>query len=215
MSGPGDDHDEQAASTPSADLSVMVTLLTTEHYNLQTRRAATIGEANGRASIFLGAVSAGLIAIGFHGTSSGRAPGTVLFDVLVLSCLSFLGGVTFLRCVELAIDDWQYYLGITALRQRYVTLAPELAELVASEAGAEQSATMLTPGRQVFQMTLTVAGSIGVITGVLAGADAGVLAYGLHAAFGPAVGVGAAVGLLVTVTCDRFQRARWSGAIRA
>lgn len=29
-----------------------VTLLTTEHYNLQTQRAATIGEANGRASIF-------------------------------------------------------------------------------------------------------------------------------------------------------------------
>ena len=53
-----------------------ITLLTTEHYNLQTQRAAPISEANGRASIFLVTLSAGLIALGFHGTSSGRSAGT-------------------------------------------------------------------------------------------------------------------------------------------
>ena len=64
-----------------------ITLLTTEHYNLQTQRAATIGEANGRASVFLGAVSAGLIALGFHGVGHGRSAGTTIFEVLVLSPL--------------------------------------------------------------------------------------------------------------------------------
>jgi hypothetical protein len=53
-----------------------ITLLTTEHYNLQTQRAATISEANGRASVFLGAVSAGLIALGFQGAGHGRSAGT-------------------------------------------------------------------------------------------------------------------------------------------
>jgi hypothetical protein len=56
-----------------------ITLLTTEHYNLQTERAATISEVNGRASVFLGAVSAGLIAAGLsrHPLSAGSvAQGT-------------------------------------------------------------------------------------------------------------------------------------------
>jgi len=68
-----------------------ITLLTTEHFNLQTQRAATIGEANGRASIFLGALSAGLIALGFQGAATGRTAGTTIFEVLVLSSLAFLG----------------------------------------------------------------------------------------------------------------------------
>ncbi len=43
------------------------TFLTTEHFVLQTARAATIAEANGRASVFLGVVSAALVALGFAG----------------------------------------------------------------------------------------------------------------------------------------------------
>jgi hypothetical protein len=63
---------QQLAENPQ----VAVTFATTEHFNLQTERAATIGEANGRASIFLGSVSAGLIAPGFAtqgGDSTSRS----------------------------------------------------------------------------------------------------------------------------------------------
>jgi hypothetical protein len=42
-------------------------MATTEHFNLQTARAATISEANGRASIYLAAVSSNLIALAFIG----------------------------------------------------------------------------------------------------------------------------------------------------
>jgi hypothetical protein len=66
--------------------SAWITLLTTEHYNLQTSRAATISEANGRASIFLGSVSAGLIALGFQG--GDRSAATTTFQVVVLSALA-------------------------------------------------------------------------------------------------------------------------------
>ena len=53
-----------------------VTFATTEHFDLQTERAATIGEANGRASILLGSVSPGLIALGFaaQGSSNSGQP---------------------------------------------------------------------------------------------------------------------------------------------
>ncbi|MGW3108321.1 hypothetical protein [Streptomyces sp. NPDC001100] len=213
MASPDKGPAEPARHPEGAQLSATITLLTTQHYNLQTQRAATIGEANGRASIFLGAVSAGLIAIGFQGPTAGRSTGIVTFEVLVLSCLCFLGIATFMRCVEIAIDDWQFFVRINALRTQYAILAPDTAELLQSSAETEQSAAMLSPRRRVMQMMLTVAGSIGIVTGFVAGADAGVLAYGFHATFVQAVLIGAAIGLSVIVACDRFQRARWRGAL--
>jgi hypothetical protein len=88
-----EDLSQQLAENPQA----AVTFATTEHFNLQTERAATIGEANGRASIFLGSVSAGLVALGFaaqggNSVATMRAFALILFPVLV-----FLGLSTFER----------------------------------------------------------------------------------------------------------------------
>jgi hypothetical protein len=67
-----------------------ITLLTTEHYTLGMQRAATISEVNGRASIFIGAVSAGLIALGFEGAGSRHSAGSTVFAALVLTpCCSW------------------------------------------------------------------------------------------------------------------------------
>ena len=52
-------------------LGPAVTFATTEHFNLQTARALTVSEANGRASIYLAALSGNLI----RWPSSGRCPG--------------------------------------------------------------------------------------------------------------------------------------------
>jgi hypothetical protein len=189
-----------------------ITLLTTEHYNLQTQRAATIGEANGRASIFLGALSAGLIALGFQGAAARGSAATTIFEALVLSSLAFLGAVTFVRCLEISIDDWQFGLRITALRAAYAQLVPEIADLMLAAAGAEQATAMLTVSRQRFQLLLSVAGSIGVITSIVAGSDVGVLARGAGAPLGAALPAGAITALLAAWASVRFQRARWKGA---
>ena len=47
-----------------------VSFVTTEHFVLQGARAATIAESTGRASMFLGAVSGGLVALGLVATAS-------------------------------------------------------------------------------------------------------------------------------------------------
>jgi len=50
---------------PDADpRPAAVTFVTTEHFTLQGARASTIAEATGRATMFLGAVSGGLVALG-------------------------------------------------------------------------------------------------------------------------------------------------------
>lgn len=99
------------SADPSADVSsAAVTILTTEHYNLQTARVATISEGNGRASLFLGAVSAGLVALAFAGQSSRPALytfGLVLFPVLAFRpgrwqlLLSIVGAIGVINSVLL------------------------------------------------------------------------------------------------------------------
>jgi hypothetical protein len=191
-----------------------MTWLTTEHYNLQTQRAATIGEANGRASVFLGGLSAGLIALGFQ-SSGHRSAGTTTFQVLVLSSLVILGTITFLRCLQIAIDDWDFGDRIRRLRALYAELLPGLAARVGPVDGQEQAVIMLRPVLARFQALLTVAGSLCVITALVFGADAGVLGYGLHAPLPAATGIGAAAGLAFAVAGVHFQAARWRGAEHA
>ena len=111
-----------------------ITLLTTEHYALGMQRAATISEVNGRASIFIGAVSAGLIALGFEGAGSRHSAGSTVLAALVLTPLLFLGLVTFGRCLQIAIDDWEFSVRIMRLRAAYAQLVPELAGLLAGAA---------------------------------------------------------------------------------
>jgi hypothetical protein len=191
-----------------------MTWLTTEHYNLQTQRAATIGEANGRASVFLGGLSAGLIALGFQSTGH-RSAGTTTFQLLVLSPLVILGTITFLRCLQIAIDDWDFGDRIRRLRVVYAELLPVLAGRVGPVDGQEQAVVMLRPVLARFQALLTVAGSLCVITAIVFGADAGVLSYGLHALLPAATGIGAAAALAFAAAGVHFQAARWQGAEQA
>lgn len=55
------------------DPQAAVAFVTTEHFNLASARAATISETNGRVSIFLGSVSATLVAFAFAAQTSRTA----------------------------------------------------------------------------------------------------------------------------------------------
>jgi hypothetical protein len=101
-------------------------MATTEHFSLQTARAATISEANGRASIYLAAVSSNLIALAFIGQVSRLGPDFYAFALLLLPVLAFVGIVTFQRLVQSSFEDIAYAQRIALLRNLYVALAPGL-----------------------------------------------------------------------------------------
>jgi len=193
-----------------------ITLLTTEHYTLGMQRAATISEVNGRASIFIGAVSAGLIALGFEGAGSRQSSGSTVFAALVLTSLVFLGLVTFGRCLQIAIDDWEFSVRIMRLRAGYAQLVPELAGLLAEADADEAEVTMFGNRWQAaLQKLLSVAGSMAVISSVVLGADAGVVTYGLRASLLAALLAGATTGTLLMFATARYQWARWCAASSA
>ena len=189
-----------------------ITLLTTEHYVLGMQRAATISEVNGRASIFIGAVSAGLIALGFEGAGSRHSTGSTVFAVLVLTPLLFLGLVTFGRCLQIAIDDWEFSVRIMRLRAAYEQLIPELGGLLAQADVDEAEVTMFSGRWQALQKMLSVAGSIAVISSAVLGADAGVIVYGASGSLAAALAAGAGAGAFLLVSTARYQWARWCKA---
>jgi hypothetical protein len=85
------------ASGPAA------TFASTEHFNLQASRAITVSEANGRASIYLAALSSNLIALAFIGQMSRLGVAFYAFALILLPVLAFVGTVTFLRLVQSSI----------------------------------------------------------------------------------------------------------------
>src|SRR3954454_4745102 len=111
-------------------LQAAVTFATTQHFNLQTGRAATISEANGRATIYLAALSSSLIALAFIGQMSRLGPAFDAFALIVLPMLAFIGVVTFERLVQLSLEDIAYAQRIGRLRDFYLAVAPELAPYV-------------------------------------------------------------------------------------
>jgi hypothetical protein len=61
-----------------------VTFVTTEHFTLQGARSSTISESTGRASVFLGAVSGGLIALGLVATAAKTGAAFYIFGLVLL-----------------------------------------------------------------------------------------------------------------------------------
>jgi RsiW-degrading membrane proteinase PrsW (M82 family) len=198
------------ASQPREDpRPAAVTFATTEHFTLQGARASTIAESTGRATIFLGAVSGGLVALGLIATASRVGTAFYTFGLVLLPTLAFVGVVTFERVLQSGIEDLGYARRIALLRGYYFDEAPELTPYLMSVPEPQRLSVLgLWAGhRQSFR---TVAGMVAVITAVLAGSAAGLLAavasdHSLTAALIP----GSAVAVAALAAMMRYQHSVW------
>ena len=184
-----------------------VTFVTTEHFTLQGARSSTISESTSRASVFLGAVSGGLIALGLVAAAAKIGAAFYTFGLILLPTLAFVGLATFHRVLQTGTEDLAYARRIAQVRDYYFDHAPELTGYLLNP--AEQ---LPTPGLGIslWQQFLTVAGMVAVITAILAGSAGGLLAavasgHSLVAALiaGVIVAAAALTGLM------RYQNSAW------
>ena len=159
----------EPGATPAA-----VTFITTEHFALVSGRSATISESNGRASVFLGAVSGGLIALGLIGQASHLGTAFFAFGLILLPSLVVLGLTTFYRVFQTGLEDVLYANRIARLRAFYFDAAPEVERYLLSVAPEERLEAQGIHSSRV-QTFLTVSGTLAVVTAVLAGATVGLL----------------------------------------
>jgi hypothetical protein len=193
--------------------SQLVAIMTTEHYNLQTGRSMTISEANGRSSLFVGAVSSGLVALAFVGQLAHLGRAFFVFSLVVLPTLFLMGLITFERVLQAGTADMLYARGINRIRHLYLEYAPHMQPYFILSAHDDREGTlgkeaMHTSWVQVF---LSAASMIAVINSVLVGSFVGLLC----SVFTLPLWIGAGVGVVVfLVSLGLHQRYQWRQGLR-
>jgi hypothetical protein len=186
-----------------------VAFITTEHFTLQGARSQTISEATGRASIFLASVSGGLVALGLVATAAHVGTAFYVFGLILLPTLAFVGFVTFMRTLQTGVEDRGYAQRIARLRGYYFDNAPDLSPYLLSVTAKQRLEVQGLPTGSL-QGFLTIAGMTSVITSVLVGATAGLLAAvvsGHSLAASLVAGCVFAIGAMTVLM--RYQQAAW------
>jgi hypothetical protein len=182
---------------------------------LQGARAATIAESTGRASMFLASVSGGLVALGLVATASGVGTPFYAFGLVLLPTLAFVGLVTFERALQSGVEDHGYARRIALLRGFYFDNAPEIAPYLLSVPPTDRLRVQGLGGGR-WQGYRTVAGMVGVITAVLAGSTAALVAILVSDhSLAAALIAGSLIALATLVALMRFHRSAWIRAAAA
>jgi hypothetical protein len=113
--------DDTTGSEPTTPSAALLAALGTEHFALQSAASSTIGESGGRASIYLAAVSGGLVAIGFAGSAPELL---VAIASTVFPTLFTLGWFTIVRLVDTSVVNAVAQERIQRIREYYATLDP-------------------------------------------------------------------------------------------
>jgi hypothetical protein len=165
----------------ASDRQRLLSALTTEHFTLQAARSATVTESVGRSLIYMGSLSASLIALALIAQSESTVDDFRLLALIILPALVFLGTVTFARIIETGIEDAICARAINRIRHYYLELAAEDARYFLlggnddMEGGLANMGITASPWRPSF----SVASVIALINSMVAGALTGVALDGV------------------------------------
>jgi hypothetical protein len=188
--------------------------LATEYFALSGLRAASIGEAGTRATLFFTTLTGTVLALGFLAAATDAV---VPVAYAALPIVILLGLLSFLRLVEISVEDVAALRAITRIRAYYGGLVPEGIEYFPAP-GRRQAVTDLVDvgARQTpWRAALTTAATVGVMDALVGGAS---LAFALaHAGIATplAVAIGLAVALVMICALFAHQTRRFHDALRA
>jgi hypothetical protein len=192
--------------------AAFVTALTTEHFVLQTAASSTIAEAAARSTLYVMALSSGLVAMGF----ASQSPSVFLpFALVALPGIFILGIFTVVRLVDTTLENQQYLTGIARIRGYYQSMTPEARKYLRSDTARWPEAPVppsLTQG-PFFAMLGTTAAMIAFLNNLVAGAA---VTLAITAIFGRdrlGVGLGAGIAtaaifmaVFISYQTKRFER---------
>lgn len=199
----------RAAATLSAE---GLTALTTEHYTLQSARAATTHESNGRASLYLASVAGGVIALTYVADSTGAgSTASRLFAATVLTALTLMGLLTHQRLVHLAVEDATLAQAIGRIRRGYLDIAPDIAGYLLLAAADDRDGAVHNGGvphsrwHHLSHMAVMVA----VVVSAVLGTGAAMTAFAGGSPTAAGVAVGAATAAVTFAGLVRRQVRAW------
>jgi len=188
----------------------LLSALVTEHFVLQSAASSTISESGSRASIYLAALSSGLVAVGF---SSGNPDILAALTFTVFPTIFVLGCFTVVRLIDTSIANVVALNRIESIRKYYTKLDPRAQEFFPADDNANAGTLGVRyRARSVF---FTTASMIAVVNSVLGGAGITVIvsiATGMPSVASTIMGV--VVGLVVLAVSLAYQLRRFAPMLR-
>jgi hypothetical protein len=108
------------------DQQSILAFMTTEHFTLQTARAAANAEISSRLQLFVTSLSGTIVTLALAAQLSGLGPVFHTFALILLPTLYLLGVMTLLRILQ-ASNEWRIYgQGMARIRHYFVELSPQI-----------------------------------------------------------------------------------------
>jgi len=186
-------HQHTAARHPATFSEHAATILATEHWSILGTRAMTWQDASSRVTVYLTTLSASVVALALVADATSFGDAFNAFALVLLPIVIFLGSTTFLRVVQINVQDAYMVAAMNRLRRAYLEIAPELAPYFTTESHDDENALTFTfsfgqPFRPERQFIYTTPVVIASINAAVAAAGAALLADRFDL---PAVAVGA------------------------
>jgi hypothetical protein len=167
----------------AARRALRVQMLATEHWSLLATRSLSWNEAFARASMFLSLLSGATVALALVAQATSFGEGFVMFALLTLPVVLFVGLATYVRLLEINNEDYVWVRGMNRLRGAYLEIDPELAPYFITGAtedamgifktfGASEEEALQT-GR--FHGFVTTPATIGFVDAMVAGVLAAIV----------------------------------------
>jgi hypothetical protein len=175
-----------------------ISALTTEQFVLQAARSANVGEMTGRGTIYMGAVSSTLIALGFLAQVVTHLDP---FVAAVLPAVFLLGEFTFAALVRNTLENLVLLAQMQRIRGYYATLVPEADQFFGPAAQQERfSAAMATVGLRARPVGLLFTGAsvLAAINSIVGGIGVALLAAKIASlATGAALAIGSTAAVVL------------------
>lgn len=136
------------AQVPTSDAAVALRLhiLTTEHGSLMATRSLSWNEAFSRASMLLTTLSGALVAMALVSQGSHFGDEFLVFGIVVLPVVLFLGLGTFARLAAVNYVEALCVIGMNRIRAGYLELAPDLGRFFVTGVTDDLPGVSLTMG---------------------------------------------------------------------
>ena len=167
--------------------------LSTEHWGLLSARSLAWNESFNRVSVFLTTLSASAVALALVADASGFGDEFKIFSLVLFPIVLFLGVATYVRLVQINLEDIYLVGAMNRLRRAYVDTAPEISEYLTSGVNDDEAgvwASYLLGRRQPHpwaQFLATTPTVVATLDAVIATVGAGALARHLGTSGGALV----------------------------
>ena len=203
------------SDTTDEQPAMLIQILTTEEFVLQSTRASTISESSSRATIFLGSVSSGLIAIALTAQLSRVGNPFYVLALTVLPTLVFLGLFSYVRVMQTGIEDLACAYAIERIRSHYRSVSPHYATVMPRTAADTTPHLMLAFAHSArWQLFFTAGTMISSVTSVLVGASGGLAlsASGTSLTGATALAIPLGAGSFALLLVDQRRRWMWASS---